>query len=231
MDISAAPVLADITVNGRAVKAVAQPTKQGILYVFDRITGQPIWPIEERPAEKGNVPGEWYAPTQPIPTKPPAYARNGVTIEDLIDFTPDLRSQALQITERYKMGPIFTPPTLNTRDGQLGTLTLGTSGGGTNWPGGSYDPETHIIYLQACNACLSIMGLVRPNPDASDMSYVRANGEELVPPGLVSQSQPGIGGAAGRMAVQGLPLIKPPYGTITAINLDKGEFVWQIAHR
>src|SRR6202166_3644943 len=144
MDISSAPILADINVEGRAIKAVAVPSKQGLLYVFDRTNGQPVWPIEEKPVEKGNVPGEWYSPTQPIPTRPKAYARNGVSVDDLIDFTPELRSQALQITEHYKFGPVFTPPVVNTGD-QVGTLTLGTSHGGTDWPGGSYDPETHIM--------------------------------------------------------------------------------------
>ncbi len=209
MDIPCAPVLADINVDGHTIKALAQPTKQGILYVLDRVTGAPVWPIEEMPVEKGTVPGEWYSPTQPMPTKPKAYSHNGVTVDDLIDFTPDLRSQALQVTERYKMGPIFTPPVVKT-DEQLGTLMMGMGRGGTEWPGGSYDPETHIFYTQACNACLRISALVPPKPGASDMNYVEA--------GVV------------RLSAQGLPLIKPPYGTITAINLDTGEFVWQIAH-
>ena len=230
MDISSAPVLADITVDGRTIKAVAQPTKQGILYVFDRVTGKPVWPIEEKPVEKGNVPGEWYSPTQPIPTKPKAYARNGMSVDDLIDFTPDLRSQALQIIERYKMGPIFTPPVVNTGSGQLGTLALGANNGGTNWPGGSYDPETHMFYVQACDACLSLIGLVQPKPGTSDMNYVRGTVEESIPQSVVPQAQQGAAGFAGRMSVQGLPLIKPPYGTITAINLDTGELVWQVAH-
>ena len=211
MDISSAPVLTDITVDGHMIKAVAQPTKQGILYVFDRVTGKPVWPIEEKPAEKGTVPGEWYSPTQPIPTKPKAYARNGITTDDFIDFTPELRNQALQVTERYKIGPIFTPPVVHT-DNQLGTLTLGTTAGGTNWPGGSYDPETHIFYVEACNACLMVMSLFKPKPGASDMDWVE---------GHIGREE---------LDIQGLPLIKPPYGTITAINLDTGEFVWQVPH-
>src|SRR5262249_19325302 len=149
MDISSAPILADITVDGRPVKAVAQPTKQGFLYVFDRITGKPIWPFEERPVEQGNVPGERYSPTQPFPTKPNAYSRNGVSTEDLIDFTPALREQALKIVSRYHLGPVYTPPVVSKIDGPLGTLTLGTASGGTNWPGASYDPETHTVYAYA----------------------------------------------------------------------------------
>src|SRR5665213_282306 len=147
MDIPAAPILADITVNGRNIKAVAQPTKQSILYVFDRVTGQPVWPNDERPVEKGDVPGEWYSPTQPIPIKPPAYDRNGISVDDLIDFTPELRAEALNLIKRYKIGPIFTPPSLSNLEGPLATLTLGTNNGGTNWAGGSYDPETHILYV------------------------------------------------------------------------------------
>ena len=135
-------------------------------------------------------------------------------MDDLIDFTPELRSQALQISEKYKLGPIFTPPVVST-ESQLGTLTLGTSHGGTDWPGGSYDPETHILYVQACNACLRVKGMIKPKPGTSDMNYV-------VDMGKINN--------VGKLPVQGLPLIKPPYGTITAINLDTGEFVWQIPH-
>src|SRR5205085_2042533 len=131
MDISSAPILADVTVNGKAMKVVAQPTKQGFLYVFDRITGKPIWPIEERPVEKGNTPGEWYSPTQPFPTRPPAYSRNGVTIDDLIDFTPQMREQAKSLVSKYRLGPVFTPPVISKVDGPLATLTLGTASGGT----------------------------------------------------------------------------------------------------
>src|SRR5689334_13601553 len=125
MDISSAPLLADITVNGKAIKAVAQPTKQGFLYVFDRVTGQPVWPIEERPVEKGTVPGEWYSPTQPFPTKPPIYSRNGVSIDDLIDFTPALRERAKEIVSHYHLGPVYTPPIVSKLEGPLGTLTMG----------------------------------------------------------------------------------------------------------
>jgi len=242
MDIAAAPILADITVNGRAIKAVAQPTKQGILYVFDRVTGQPVWPIDEKPVEKGDVPGEWYSPTQPMPTKPVAYARNGVSTDDLIDFTPALRGEALETISKYKIGPIFTPPVVSKAEGPLATLTLGTASGGSNWPGGSFDPETHIVYLHACNACLRPLSLVPPpSADFSDLRYVAGVAGQSVARGL------GAGGAAGAESgpasaaapppatglnptVQGLPLIKPPYGTISAINLNTGEIIWQIAH-
>ena len=239
-DISSAPLLADITINGRAVKAVAQPTKQGILYVFDRVNGQPIWPFEEHPVEKGDVPGEWYAPTQPFPTKPPAYSRNGISTDDLIDFTPELRSEATQLVSKFKIGPIFTPPALSKLPAPLATLTVGTAGGGTNWPGGSYDPETHTVYVQACNACLFPLGLVPPpNREFSDMNYVqgiagqevrmtRGPGENAGADATPLPPAPASGSIT--LTVQGLPLLKPPYGTISAINLDEGKIVWQIAH-
>jgi quinoprotein glucose dehydrogenase len=242
MDISSAPILADINVNGRAIKAVAQPTKQGILYVFDRVTGQPVWPIEEKPVEKGDVPGEWYSPTQPMPTKPPAYSRNGVTPDVLIDFTPAMHDQALTIAAKYKMGPVFTPPSLSKSNGPLATLTLGTAAGGTNWPGGSYDPETHNVYASACNACLTPIGMIAPPKEFSDMNYVL--GTEGQPVQMRSGPGENAGADAPRevprppaaappvnpLSVQGLPLIKPPYGTISAINLDRGEIVWQVPH-
>ncbi len=242
MDLSSAPILADITVNGRAVKAVAQPSKQGFLYIFDRVTGKPVWPIEERPVEVGSVPGEWYSPTQPIPSKPAAYSRNGVSIDDLIDFTPDFRKQAEALVSRYHLGPVFTPPVVSKIDGPLGTLTLGTADGGTNWPGGSYDPETHVLYAFACNACLEPIGLVPPPKELSDMNYVygtagkevrmiNAAGTDSSADALKPVKKPaGSSDEWAVLNVDGLPLIKPPYGTISAINLDTGEIVWQIAH-
>ncbi len=147
MDIPCAPILFDAVVDGRAVKAVAQPTKQAFLYVFDRVTGRPLWPIEERPVPKGEVPGEWYAPTQPIPSKPPAYDRQGITEGDLIDFTPELRREALEVVAWHKMGPLFTPPVVSNINGPLGTLMVPSQDGGTNWQGGSFDPETGILYV------------------------------------------------------------------------------------
>ena len=105
-----APILADITVDGKRIKAIAQPTKQGFLYVFDRVTGQPVWPIVERPVERGNVPTEWYSPTQPFPTKPPPFERQGFLEDYVIDFTPELKAEGLKILSQYKIGPLFTPP-------------------------------------------------------------------------------------------------------------------------
>jgi len=241
MDISSAPILADITVDGKPVKVIAQPTKQGFLYVFDRITGKPIWPMPETPVEVGNVPGEWYSHTQPIPSKPPAYSRNGVSIDDLNDFTPALREKAKEVASHFHLGPVYTPPTVSKLVGPLGTLTMGTASGGTNWPGGSYDPETHIVYVYACNSCIEPIGLVPAPKEVSDMNYIAGTAGQQVEilhgpgenAGADSPKPPkkrSGGGGFSRMDVDGLPLVKPPYGTITAINLDKGEFVWQIAH-
>ena len=240
MDISSAPILADVTVDGKPVKAVAQPSKQGFLYVFDRVTGKPVWPFEEKQVEVGTVPGEWYSPTQPIPSKPPAYSRNGVSLDDLVDFTPEINARAKAIASKYHLGPVYTPPSESKIDGTLGTLTTGTASGGTNWPGGSYDPETHMVYAFACNACAEPIGLVRAPKEVSDMNYIAGTaGEEvkiLRGPGenagadspMPAKKRAGSGYVA--LNVDGLPLLKPPYGTSSAINLDKGEIVWQIAH-
>jgi quinoprotein glucose dehydrogenase len=243
MDIPCAPILTDITVNGRVVKAVAQPTKQAFLYVFDRTNGRPIWPIEERPVEKGTVPGEWYSPTQPFPTKPPAYDNQGILTDSLIDFTPELRQEAIKLVSKYKIGPIFTPPSVSKQDGTLGTLISPGSQGGTNWPGGSYDPETHTAYVFSQTA-IALLGLIPPPSPVSDMNFVqgvdgvvpqvrRAMGATPAapPPAPPAGGRSGAApGGPGGLTVSGLPLLKPPYGRITAIDLDKGEFRWQIAH-
>ncbi len=239
-DSSSAPLLMDITVGGKPVKAVALPSKQGFLYVFDRASGKPVWPIPEKAVPKGDVPGEWYSPTQPIPSKPAAYARNGVSTDDLIDFTPELRAKALALVKNYRIGPVYTPPVMSTLPGPLGVLNFSASGG-TNWPGGSFDPETHMAYLYACNSCLGATGLQPPPPGMSDLRYVvgvagqpvtmiRGPGEnagaDAPPPPKTPPA--GGGGGAGRLTVDGLPLIKPPYATISAINLDTGDIAWQI---
>ena len=251
-DISSAPILADITVNGRAVKAVAQPSKQGFLYVFDRVTGKPVWPIEERPVPQTDVPGEKTSPTQPFPTKPPAYARNYLKVpDDLIDFTPELRAQALEVLKRYKVEPSpFTPAILGDVTGLLAALGAGTA---TNWPGSAYDPETHIVYAQAGNTAVTPRSLVAPPPGFSDIRYVSGTAgrrfQEVLGPGDCCAADgtrrqagnppppPPTSGAAtpppdggGGLNVQGLPIVKPPYGILSAISLDRGEILWQVPH-
>src|SRR5438132_2656415 len=192
LDMPAAPLLADIVVNGKPIKAVAQATKQGLLYVFDRITGQPVWPIEERPVPQTDVPGEKTSPTQPFPTKPPAYSRNGVVESDLIDFTPELKAAGLEAAKRYRLGPVFTPPSVSKADGTIGTLTSGTLSGGVNWPGSAYDPEMHTFFSHACNACISPLGLVAPPKEFSDLDYVMGTAGQTF--------RPIIGGGEGEAA-------------------------------
>lgn len=242
MDIPCAPILANINVDGHMVKALAQPTKQSFLYVLDRTNGKPIWPIVETPVPQGDVPGEWYSPTQPIPSKPPAYDNQGVTPDKLIDWTPELHEEALKVVSHYKIGPLFTPPSLSTRDGTLGTLLSPVTQGGTNWPGGSYDPETHTVYVFS-ESVISAVGLVKPPPEISDMIYVHGTAGVAPRPqrpmgaaAPASAGERGGGGGGGgfnpmtQLSVRGLPLLKPPYGRITAIDLDTGTFRWQIAH-
>ena len=228
-DIPCAPMLVDFTLNGQTVKAVAQPTKQSILYVFDRANGKPIWPIEEKPVPAGDVPGEKYAPTQPMPTKPPAYGRTGTSVDELIDFTPELRAEAIKVASRYKMGPIFTPPVVSKAEGPLGTLVFGCCQGGTGWPGGSYDPETHMLYTFTW-ANVTSLGLVPPSPGQSDMNYIAGVAR---PAGAGAGGAPRDAGGEGAprgLTVEGLPLFRPPYGSIAAINMDKGEIAWSVAH-
>jgi quinoprotein glucose dehydrogenase len=221
-DLPCAPIIADVAIDGRMRKIVMQPTKQGWLYVFDRVTGEPIWPIEERTVEQSDVPMEKSWPTQPFVTKPPAYERQGVTIDDLIDYTPELRAEAVKLVSRFKIGPIFTPPVVSKWPGPLATLMLPDVTGGANWQGGSYDPENATFYIFT-NTNIAAVGLVpgseRPQK-ASDMNYVR--GQTVDPANPKAAAIP--------TTVQGLPLVKPPYGRITAIDLRKGELLWQVAH-
>jgi quinoprotein glucose dehydrogenase len=250
-DLSSAPILADINVDGKAIKAVALPSKEAFLYVFDRITGKPVWPIEERPVPQSDVPGEKTAPTQPFPTKPPAYGRNYIKVpDDLIDFTPEMRAQAKDNIARYKTGPMFLPPIVGDPKGLLGAMQLGNASGGTNWPGAGYDPETHTVYAQANQSAVSPISLRIPPPGFSDIHYVLGRNDTEF---RVSEG-PGFGSAAdapqparrpapaaaapaaapqapaGGLTVQGLSLVKPPYGVVSAVNLDRGELVWQVPY-
>ena len=204
------PILADVQIKGRRVPVVAQPSKQAFLYVFNRESGEPVWPIEERPVEKGDVPGEWYSPTQPFPTAPPAYEIQGVDESDLIDFTPELHKEALEIVKHYKMGPIFTPPVVSKAEGPWATLVSSLSG--SNWMGGSIDPETGVVYVGSSHGIIG-MGLV-PSGTRSDVGYISGRAP----------------GAQGALTVQGLPLVKPPYGQISAIDLKTGSILWHVPH-
>ena len=248
MDISAPPILGDIRVDGRTIQALAQGSKQGFVYVFDRATGQPVWPIVEKPVEKGNVPTEWYSPTQPFPTKPPALGRQGSSIDDLIDFTPALREDAMTLALKYHMGPVFTPPVVSNPQGPIASLVVGPGGGAINWGGGAFDPETHMLYFHVCDLCIAGSSVIpTPDPNISDEAYIAGRAGQVPMhqgagegPGEVHigasgtpirQSGPPAGEGEGpSLTVHGLPLFKPPYGTITAVNLDTGEIVWQVAH-
>lgn len=208
-DLPTAPILVDIEVDGAPVKAVVQLSKQGFAYVLNRETGEPVWPIEERPVPASDVPGEWTSPTQPFPTKPPGFERQGVLEDDLIDFTPELRAEARQIVEDYRLGPIYTPPSLVEPDGNRGTLALPSAGGGVNWPGGAVDADEGILFVPSATR-LQLFALT----EGTDRTGVRYH----------------ISFAQGAPTVRDLPLIKPPYGRITAIDLKVGEILWQVPH-
>ena len=206
-DLPAAPILANIRVDGKPIKAVVQLTKQSFAFVFDRLTGRPVWPIEERPVPASDVPGERTSPTQPFPTKPPAFDRQGLTVDDLIDFTPELRAEAIALLKYYRVGPLFTPPSVRVEgaDGHRGTIQLPGSVGGADWQSGAFDPETGILYVQSITTPFTA-DIMKPS-GKSDLNYV--SGTRAWTPGP-----------------QGLPLFKPPYGRITAIDLNKGEQLW-----
>lgn len=207
-DLPAAPILADITVEGREIPAVVVLTKSAFAFVFDRVTGEPVWPIEERPVPSSATPGERTARTQPFPTRPAPFDRQGISPRDLIDFTPQMRAEALEIIDDYLIGPLFTPPSVRTGGGTQGTLQLPGSVGGADWNGGALDPETGILYIPSVTGAFAA-DLVAGNPEATDLRYIR---------GVRSFVQ----------GPQGLPLTKPPYGRITAIDLNTGEHVWMV---
>jgi quinoprotein glucose dehydrogenase len=235
-DLPCAPMLFDLRVNGRTVKALAQPTKSAFLFVLNRETGQPIWPIEERPVPQSDVPKEKTSPTQPFPTRPVPFDRQGITDNDLIDLTPELKAEALEVVKRYKIGPIFTPPVASSLDGPLATLQLPADVGGANWPGGSMDPESNYLYIHSHTA-VYVNGLVPGNTAQTDMAYVAGQARATGPgPRAGGAGAAGGGGAPGGgrgrggASVQGLPLIKPPYDRITAYDMNTGDLVWQKAH-
>ncbi|MBN1239231.1 MAG: PQQ-binding-like beta-propeller repeat protein [Gammaproteobacteria bacterium] len=209
-DIPTAPMRVEAVRDGQRIKALAQPTKQGLLFVLNRETGEPIWPIEEQPVPQGDVPGEWYAPTQPMPTI--RYGHQGVALDDLIDFTPELRAEAERIVAEHRIGPLYTPAVLHDPNGPISTLMVM---GGSNWPGGAYDPESNIVYVTA-SVGVNSMTICR-YPEGSPMPY-----------GICLGPDAGMFGGLQRVDVQGLPLLKPPYGTIAAVDLTRGEVIWEI---
>ena len=203
-DLPAAPTLVDLTVEGKKIKAVAQISKQGFTYVFDRVTGDPVWPIIETPVPQSNVPGEKLSLTQPIPTKPPAFELQGLSDDTLVNFTPELRREAEQLIEQFDSGPLFTPPSLR------GAINIPGWGGGGWWTGAAFDPDSGLFYIPSATIPI-VVQLQEADPEKSNLRYVR-------------------GGAMNVGGPQGLPLTKPPYGRIVATNLNSGEQEWMIPH-
>jgi quinoprotein glucose dehydrogenase len=262
-DLASPPNLINITVNGKPIRAVAQVTKWAHLFVFDRVNGTPVWPIEERPVEKGTVPGEWYAPTQPFPTKPVPYDRQGVSEADLIDFTPELNAEAKAMLKDYKIGPLFTPPIVAGEGGLRATLQIPAAQGAALWQGAAWDPETNMLFVPSVTNMTAIA--LQPGGDRSDMNYIGGGGgggggrgaaprgggapagtdpEEAAAArgaggggrggggrgGAVPALGPGASRGPWGIGPQGLPLVKPPYGRITAYNMNTGDIVWQVAN-
>jgi quinoprotein glucose dehydrogenase len=214
-DLPAAPNLVDITVDGRRIKALAQVSKISFVYVLDRATGQPVWPIVERPVPAGNVPGEWYSPTQPYPTKPPGYDHQELTTDSLIDFTPELRQEAIKIVAPYRMGSLFMPPTVAEPNGTKGSIVVGS--GATAYNGAGFDPETGTLFVTSAHAPKVFEMVKAPEPNPQNLWVM--NGTANMGPGVFL---PGP---------QGLPdPFKPPYGRLVAIDLNKGEIKWTVAN-
>ncbi len=253
-DISSPPMMADIMVDGKPIKAVAVPGKQAMLYVFDRVTGKPVWPIIETPVPASDVPGEKMSKTQPIPSKPKPYGRNAFRMDDLIDFTPQLHAEALEILKHVKVGGLFAPIVVSKAEGPVGTLENWNGTGGTNWTGGAYDVDNDSVLVPSNETGAAIRGLVTPPPGYTDARYeegqfgqpftIQLGGgmgqapdapkltseqakvaASVAAAGAVKPTQPAV-----RATVEGLPIVTPPYGTITSINLDTGDFRWQRPH-
>ena len=210
-DFPAAPTLLDITVDGRRIKALAQVSKQGFTYVFDRATGEPVWPIEERAVETDtDLPGEVLSPTQPFPTKPPPFEYQGIGIDDLVDFTPEIRQMAIEAVADFRLGPLFTPPMLTVEGGLQGTIQRPHIAGGASWSGAAADPETGLLYVPSENR-FSVLKYYTPDPDeGGNLDFTQADFD--------SGTQP--------LMPRGLPLLKPPYSRMTAIDLNAGDHAW-----
>jgi quinoprotein glucose dehydrogenase len=219
-DLPAAPNLLDVTVDGKPIKAVAQISKQGFVYAFDRVTGTPIWPIEERPVPVDtNLEGEVPSRTQPFPTRPPAFEYQGVTIDDLVDFTPEIRRMAVDAVRDFKTGPLFTPPIRAEAGGLKGTIFRPGTGGGGNWYGAGVDVETGVLYVPSRNA-FSVISYYSPHQSGGTLRYARI---------ATPEAENGPGGGTYRPTMpEGLPLFKPPYSRMTAIDMNTGQLLWTV---
>ena len=221
-DFATHPNLVDVTVGGRPVRAIAQVSKQGFVYVFDRVTGEPVWPIEERPVPQGsNMPGEVLSPTQPFPTKPAPFDYQGVTIDDLVDFTPEIRRMALDAVEGFRLGPLFTPLDRAIEGVTNGTLMRPPPGGTAGWSGAAVDPETGMLYVPSRNRT-AVVSLYQPDPALGatvDYTHGAPEADRLARRGNIRREP---------QMPQGLPLVKPPYSRLTAIDLNTGEHAWWV---
>ena len=220
-DFPTHPNLVDITVDGRDIKALVQVSKQGFVYTFDRVTGEPVWPIEERPVPtETNMPGEYVSPTQPFPTRPAPFEYQGVTIDDLVDFTPELREIAIEMVQPYRLGPLFTPISRREEGGWQGTLMRPPDGGAATWAGAAIDPETGVLYVPSRNQAVVITMYEPDSALGATVAYTHGapEGERMTR---------GLGPSrSGNLMPQGLPLLKPPYSRMTAIDMNTGDHVW-----
>ncbi|MCP5382271.1 MAG: PQQ-binding-like beta-propeller repeat protein [Kordiimonadaceae bacterium] len=246
-DLSSAPLIMDVKIDGKDRKIIALPTKQSYIYAFDRLTGEPIWPIPEVEVPQGNVPGEWYSPTQPKPSEDLMYGRAHLTLpDDLIDFTPEMRAAAIEKAKRWDWsnGGLYNPPLLGDVNGILGAINIGATTGGTNWPGASFDPETGIVYAPAATAILNDMSLAPPPEGYSNVRYMagrkgepfrmrNAAGTGQNPDAPKEVNYPVYDGppvVVPSLTIEGLSILKPPYGVLSAIDMNKGKVLWTVPH-
>jgi quinoprotein glucose dehydrogenase len=237
-DLPCAPILFDMQVDGRTIPALAQPTKSAFLFVLNRETGEPIWPIEERPVPQSESPYEQTSPTQPFPTKPLPFDRQGISADDLNDLTPALRAEAEELVKDYRLGPLYTPPALERPEGPEATLMLPADVGGANWPGGSFDPETNRLYIHSHTAVFTLrnvpadMAPFDPSPAGQAAIRLETEGREgAAARGGLPPQPGGLGPRPIGTFLQGtIPLIKPPYDRITAYDMNTGDLLWQKTH-
>ncbi len=249
-DLSSAPLIMDVTIDGVDREIIALPTKQSFIYAFDRITGVPIWDIPEVPVPAGNVPGEWYSPTQPMPPERLRYGRGQLDLpNDFIDFTPEMRAEAVAKMDRWNWGngALYNPPLNGDVNGVLGAINIGATAGGTNWPGASFDPETGIVYAPAATSWMDNLTLAPPPEGYSNVNYI--GGRIGEPFRLMNAAGTGQNPDAPKveseyeeydwdneivdmpsLSVEGLSILKPPYGVLSAIDMNKGEVLWNVPH-